>query len=447
MPIEKQIEEAKKRLRDWWEDPIALGRPVVLCNCEIEGTKPKKHWEYFTYANMLIKMLGNDELRPRLREALLSSYRNIPALPKAPTGIKVDFQAPEYAEIMVKVQNQVDSMVASSPHADAIPILRSQSGPGFPVSCLGEYSSLPTTGPDTIWFDTVRRWPELEHLELDRTSPWWQVTMEVTRRQLEIAPSWVAVGFPSMNGTTDMLQSLRGTTNFIRDMMKEKDLVKKALDQVQVAFQETVDAFWGEIKKKREGSGSFIGVWAPGNAPSVQCDALAYIGPRQFKQFALPYITADLENADYGTYHLDGPGAIKFLHDLLEIPGLDLIQWVEGAGNPDGVALQWYPLVRKVLEAGKRIILYTSVDRVPHFMRRLKKDGVDPRGVCFSLGNVAYFEVEEFLPWLEADPGCWEKQQWYGDEFWDEYYEIQQDDPDRYADLENSSENIQLDYK
>jgi len=232
----------------------------------------------------------------------------------------------------------------------------------------------------------------------------------------------------------------------LRDMLTQKQKVKDALQKISVVFERTVEEFWKQIKMKREGSGSFIGIWAPGCAPSVQCDALAYIGPRQFKKFALPFIKKDLKQADYGTYHLDGPDALKFVHDLLEIPDLDLIQWVHGAGNPDGVALKWYPLVKRVLKAGKRIMLYTGPDKVPFFIKKLKKDGIDPGGVVFNLGEVREFEIEQFLPWLELEKPELGDQDWYSDDFWDEYHLLMKDDKKRYEDLFKGQAEYNLHY-
>lgn len=442
MTIERQIDDAKRRLRDWWNDPAALGRPVVLCNYPKFHARPRKQWGYFTYAELLIKLLGNDALKPQLRAAQDAPYNAIPPLPRAPTGVAVDFHDPANAAILARVRDQIDATLTADPWGDEIPILRSQAGPGFPACCMGEYSCLPTTGPATIWYETVRRWPELEHLELDTTSPWWQFTIEITRRHLDDAPGWVGVGFPSMQGPTDILQTLRGTQHLVRDMLKEGERVKKTLDRIDEIYRDAVDHFWDEIRRKRDGTGSFIGIWAPGKAPSVQCDALAYLGPRQFERFALPYIRADLEAAEFGTYHLDGPGALKFVDDLLRLPSLHLIQWVEGAGNPDGVAMAWYPLVKKVLAAGKRVLLYTRADRIPHFIRRLQRDGVDPRRVVFSIGNVQRYEIEQFLPWLEAEPDRLAGRDWYPDGFWTEYEELLRDDPKRYADLEHDVQGI-----
>ena len=287
--MEKQIIETKRRLRDWWQDPKALGRPIVLCNRVFQG-QTTINFEYFTYPRMIIQLLGNDALKAQLRAAQDAPYKEIPPLPKAPTGIKLNFQEPQNAEILAQIPRQIESMIGSSPYGESIPILRSQAGAGFPGCCLGEFSCIPTTGPNTIWYETVRRWEELENLILDETSPWWQFMIEITKNQLELAPNWVGVGFPSMSGTTDILQSLRGTQKMLRDMLMEKTRVKKALDQINIIYNEVIDRFWGEIKQKRDGSGAFIGIWAPGNTPSVQCDALAYLGPRQFQDFALPYI-------------------------------------------------------------------------------------------------------------------------------------------------------------
>jgi hypothetical protein len=444
--MEKQMNETKSRLKDWWEDVKALGRPLVLCQKPSSG-HIGKHWGYFTYAQMLVELLGNDKLKAQIRAAQDAPYREIPPLPKAPTGFKINYEDPAHAAIINQVKNQIEAEITSAPFGDTIPIIRSQAGPGFPGCCMGEYSCIPTNGPNTIWYETPRRWDELKQLELDYSSPWWQFMVEITRKQLEWGPDWLSVGFLSMSGTTDILQSLRGTQKMLRDMLTEKARVKQVLDQINLIYQETVDRFWEIIKQKRDGTGSFIGIWAPGNAPSIQCDALAYLGPKQFKEFALPYIIKDLEHADYGTYHLDGPGAIKYLHDLLEIPKLDLIQWVQGAGNPDGVALKWYPLVKKVLEKGKRILLYTHIDRIPFFIRRLKSDGVDPRGIVFSIGPVRDFEVKEFLPWMDLESNERDDAHYYSEEFWPDYDAMLQEDTKTYEDLYTGSMELDLHYE
>ena len=81
--MEKQINEAKNRLKAWWQDPIDIQRPLVHCSYAKPGNPPGKSWSYFRYARMIIKLLGNDDLKLQLRKAQDAPYKNIPPLPKA----------------------------------------------------------------------------------------------------------------------------------------------------------------------------------------------------------------------------------------------------------------------------------------------------------------------------------------------------------------------------
>ena len=68
-------------------------------------------------------------------------------------------------------------------------------------------------------------------------------------------------------------------------------------------------------------------------------------------------VIQEIRNADQSIYHLDGPGQIPHLDILLEIPELDGIQWVPGAGNPGTGSAEWFPMYRRIQEKGKLLIL------------------------------------------------------------------------------------------
>jgi hypothetical protein len=71
----------------------------------------------------------------------------------------------------------------------------------------------------------------------------------------------------------------------------------------------------------------------------------------------------------YGTYHLDGPGAIKHLDFLLSIPELRLIQWVPGAGAAP--FREWIPLLKRIVGAGKRTIVYCAPNEMEAYVSEL----------------------------------------------------------------------------
>lgn len=59
-------------------------------------------------------------------------------------------------------------------------------------------------------------------------------------------------------------------------------------------------------------------------------------------------------------YHLDGPGELKHLDDILAIPGLKALQWIPGGQNPPSST---YPEVyEKTVAAGKSYWVCGSCD-------------------------------------------------------------------------------------
>ncbi len=95
-------------------------------------------------------------------------------------------------------------------------------------------------------------------------------------------------------------------------------------------------------------------------------------------------------------FHLDGPDAVKHLDALLEIPELDAIQWVPGAGKPP--ALGWLPLLRRVQAAGKSLHISSPPEDVEALAEALA-----PQGLMISVeGTFASREEgEQFIRQVE----------------------------------------------
>ena len=57
----------------------------------------------------------------------------------------------------------------------------------------------------------------------------------------------------------------------------------------------------------------------------------------------------------HNIYHVDGQGVANHLDHILSVPEIDAIQWVQ---DPHKQAImQWVPLIKKVLAAGRSIIV------------------------------------------------------------------------------------------
>jgi len=118
------------------------------------------------------------------------------------------------------------------------------------------------------------------------------------------------------------------------------------------------------------------------------------ISPKIFRDFFLRHLERQTNFLDYSIYHLDGPGAIKHLDALLELPRLHAIQWVPGAGAPP--MREWIPLLKRIQEAGKGLVLDITPEDVKPLLSQLDKRGLCLRTWCSSLE-----EGEELLRMAE----------------------------------------------
>jgi 5-methyltetrahydrofolate--homocysteine methyltransferase len=105
------------------------------------------------------------------------------------------------------------------------------------------------------------------------------------------------------------------------------------------------------------GTMDWMGIWFPGQGSGVECDFSAMISPAMFEEFVLPDLQEQCRRLEHSIYHWDGPGQLPHLDLLLSIPELDAIQWTPGAGNPGPGSPKWFPLYRRIQEAGKGVVL------------------------------------------------------------------------------------------
>ena len=93
-----------------------------------------------------------------------------------------------------------------------------------------------------------------------------------------------------------------------------------------------------------------------------------------FREFILPGIVEQIRSLEATIYHLDGPGALRFLDILLDIPKLNAVQWIYGAGN--GRATDWLDTYRRIQAAGKGIQVWLDMDEIETFTEALRPEGM-----------------------------------------------------------------------
>ena len=93
-----------------------------------------------------------------------------------------------------------------------------------------------------------------------------------------------------------------------------------------------------------------------------------------FNEFFLPGIRRECAFYERSIYHLDGPGALRHLDALLDIPELDAVQWVCGAGN-EGYH-KWVNVYRRIQKARTGIQMMCDIRELDMIFETLRPEGV-----------------------------------------------------------------------
>jgi len=275
---------------------------------------------------------------------------------------------------------------------EAFPNLWINLGPGIIAAYLG---CSPRVGKDTVWFEVTesKSWKEILRLKLDPGNKWWKITRDLTIQAADYARGKFFVGITDLNAVLNILASLRGTEKLLIDLIDYPSEAKDACSHITKIWFSCYDELLNITQRDIEGCSTWMGIWFPGRGSDVQCDFSAMISSKMFEEFVLPHLQEQCRQLDYTIYHWDGPGQIPHLELLLDIPELDGIQWVPGAGNPGVGSPRWFPLYKRIQDKGKLLVLQNMAkENVEPVM-----DELSPRGLLISTTCDSEEEARELL--------------------------------------------------
>ena len=80
----------------------------------------------------------------------------------------------------------------------------------------------------------------------------------------------------------------------------------------------------------------------------------------------------------YGLQARQGKNGVNvpgYSRAILTLPNLQALNWVQGYGSNEPI-MQWLPLIKKIQEAGKSVIVDLKMNKLDEFMKK-----VDPTGI------------------------------------------------------------------
>ena len=211
-------------------------------------------------------------------------------------------------------------------------------------------------------------------LRFDPDNAWWQTAQRLLEAGARRASGRYYVGLPDLNGPTEILSRLRDPQRLAIDLLEKPEAVVEALNEVNVAWYRYFQACNGVIHQWVGGYFTWMGLWSDRPSIDLQSDVSCLISPRMFQSLFLPAIDQQTRWVERTIYHLDGPDAVRHLDLLLDLPELDGIQWVPGAGAPP--MSDWIRLLRRIQSRNKRLVLYCGVDEVELLMAHLEPEGL-----------------------------------------------------------------------
>ena len=267
-------------------------------------------------------------------------------------------------------------------------------GPGIVAAVLGVE---PKFQNGTVWFDRPTEITEivslLESSKINANNEWYSRLLKITEYFVTRSQGRYSVGVSDIGGVMDILSSFLTPKNLIINMRRNPGIIDTCRAIILEKLLRIYDDLQAIIDQAQLGCNSWLDVWCPKHWYPIQCDFAAMLSPKWFRRFVLPDIVTQAEHMDYAIYHLDGPEQLKYVDDLIAEPSITGIQWVPGIGELAMESEKWFPLYRKIQQAGKNLV----IDSSPMGVARLYKQ-LDPHGLFVNTYMATHVDAKLFLP-------------------------------------------------
>ena len=246
----------------------------------------------------------------------------------------------------------------------------------------------------TVWCEPFIDEPGTEQLAYDPDNFYWDFVLRLTREQLRVGEGKFLLQFPDLIEGLDTLSAMRGNQELLTDLLHRPDWVHHCMRATTDLYFRYYDMLYDLMRD--EVGGSHYWCWAPGRMVKLQCDFSAMISADMFGEFMVPVLSEMTERISYSMYHLDGPGATQHVDHLLSVPGLDMIQWTPGAGEPPADDPKWWPMYHRIIDGGEKV--YAASCRSLDSLRAMKREfGPKLKQILISADVESVAQAEEML--------------------------------------------------
>lgn len=266
------------------------------------------------------------------------------------------------------------SIAGKTFHAETFPVFMPNLGPSV-YSAF--YAGRLEFAENTSWFEPVIS--DLDDLSVLLRDPFASVYFkqieEMTREGLARCGDRYWVGYTDYHAGLDTVAAWIGADTLFLTMAAEPEKLAPLLELATRDFQRIFGHFDRLLTAHHQPSITWIDIPCRSRFHVPSSDTSAMISTDYFRRFALPGIRTEMAGMERAVFHVDGRGVARHLDVILEQPDIDAIQWVQGLG-PDWPILQWVPLLKRILAAGKSVLVDVPLEELDEFMTRMPREGV-----------------------------------------------------------------------
>jgi len=145
-----------------------------------------------------------------------------------------------------------------------------------------------------------------------------------------------------MLGPGDMVGALLGHENFIGRMLKpadNEDFLNELLDLCAKIYIKTAKMQLERSKGFKGGYCNGWGLWAPGLNVRTQEDEAAFVSPKLYNEFLLPYHMQEVGAFDYSTFHMHS-GYVISVYNWRDFSKKSTISALEVCLDPSGPTVE-----------------------------------------------------------------------------------------------------------
>jgi hypothetical protein len=271
--------------------------------------------------------------------------------------------------------------------------------PGFGPDQMAGFCGAPLVmSPDshnTSWSQKiVENWPDALPIKITEDNITWQRMIEFHKASQEYVKGKCLLANIDMHSNIDLLEGLRGAQKLLFDMIDNPEIILRALADARKLYSTVYNEFWKYGDKENLGSTSWLThLYSRRKFNPIQADFIALLNPAMFRQFVLPALEEEAAFLDDSVFHLDGPGALIHLDDILTIKGIETIQWGPGVGQKPQI--EWMEVLQKIVAAKKAAIIYATPEQIKTIHKQFP-----PNLIIYDTEVKTEQEGLELLDWL-----------------------------------------------